>query len=288
MDENTQAGTQEIEVDPLDQMIQEDLAEMEGEEEAAPSEEVESQEAEAEEETEEEAEEEPDKEEPEADEEEEAEEPKKRKGKKTAQDRINELVRERNEERRQREELERQINAKQQEPEDLSPLDPDNFESYDDFLKAEAERLSKVKLQELTKQQEQQAEEQRRLKLAQDFQKKIDAAGIPDYAEKLQSLKEVPTLSNEVIEAIQVDPVGPQIAYYLAEHLDVAEEVATSSPFQAAKIIGQLSVKLQSPKQVPKKQTRAPDPIKPVKGKTPSKIDNLDKMPLEDFLKLDD
>jgi len=84
----------------------------------------------------------------------------------------------------------------------------------------------------------------------------------PDYD---QVVANVPKLAQEALDVVMHTGDGPQLAYYLGKHLDVADDVASLSPAMAAMKLGQISAQLSAT--VNKTVTSAaPEPIVPVES----------------------
>jgi len=82
----------------------------------------------------------------------------------------------------------------------------------------------------------------------------------PDYQEVLAN---IPPLPPETLDAVMQAENGPQLAYYLGKHLDVADEIASASPMVAAMQLGAISARLAAAKPNAK-QSAAPEPIDPI------------------------
>tara|TARA_R110000868_G_C10972546_1_gene770348 strand:- start:9822 stop:10643 length:822 start_codon:yes stop_codon:yes gene_type:complete len=74
-------------------------------------------------------------------------------------------------------------------------------------------------------------------------------------------VKDLPELPNETLSAVMQMDNGPQIAYYLGKHLDVADTVANLSPIMAAIELGKISTRLAGVTAPQKKQSAAPSPV---------------------------
>ena len=97
----------------------------------------------------------------------------------------------------------------------------------------------------------------------------MQQADLPDYAEVVGQ-SDVPAAPH-VLESILDSDVGPQLAYHLAKHPDVAERLNAMTPVQAAREIGRLEAAVTGPvaaQPTPpaKRTTTAPAPINPVRG----------------------
>jgi hypothetical protein len=183
------------------------------------------------------------------------------------QKRINKITAEKYAEQRRAEQAEAELKklrtqapTLKQEPK-LEDFDYDE-ESY---AEAKTQYLVDQKFAEFQETQKIQRQEAEQAEVANAFKQKVDAAGIEDYGQVVSNLNQVAPLPSEILLAIQQDDNGPQIAYYLGSHLDVADRIATSNPMQAALELGKISAKLAGGKQ-PKKTSNAPPPITPIKG----------------------
>ena len=83
------------------------------------------------------------------------------------------------------------------------------------------------------------------------------SAGVKGYTESLANLPQFPA---ETLKTIMQLDNGPQMAHYLGEHLDVAEQIATLPPMQAAIKIGEIRMNLANPKPTTK-PSAAPAPV---------------------------
>jgi signal recognition particle GTPase len=111
----------------------------------------------------------------------------------------------------------------------------------------------------------------------------------PDYAEAVgdQSLGQyvTQTISQVIVES----EVGPALSHHLATHLDELQRIARLQPHQQAKELGKLEVKIAA---LPKRQaappakvvqqTKAPAPPSPVGSATPTR--SIAEMPLDEYL----
>lgn len=128
-----------------------------------------------------------------------------------------------------------------------------------------------------------QSEQQKR---EQEYAKKVEAAGIEDYAEKLDSIalafeKEQVLIPDYLVEAIQTDDNGPKIVEHFSSHPDKAISIAKLGTVQAALEIGRLSAMISNGK--PLQKTKAPKPVKPVKG-SGAKPKDKDNFTLHDWV----
>lgn len=219
--------------------------------------------------------------------------PKKSKG---VQKRIDELVRQREEERARADRLEAAImqQMQQRHPQeqpapapqfpDAPPIPPDRY-MYDtdtEYQQAVAqyqqENLAFVQGQIYRVQQEAQGQyqqQQRQQQIAQGLQGLVakGAAAHPDF----QSVAFVPRGLEDVFVASEN---GAEIAYHLGKNPAELQRITALSPVQAAYEIAKLDAKLSAPKPA---ATKAPAPINPVGGNTPAEKDP-DKMTIEEWM----
>lgn len=108
------------------------------------------------------------------------------------------------------------------------------------------------------------------------------AETVEDYADKVYD----PTLplTKEVVELIAESDIGPRVAYYLADHRDVAASLANMTPVQAAREFGKIEARLSTA--APRKSvSQAPAPP-PKIGAVEAEVDrDPDKMSTKDWLK---
>ena len=122
--------------------------------------------------------------------------------------------------------------------------------------------------------------EQKAQEIQQDQQRQVQAqtaeATLNNFQEKVVSFQKqapdfeaivaaVPQLPQETLDAIMQNEKGPELAYYLGKHLNVADEIVNMSPIQAAMKLGQISVQLTATPQTVK-TSAAPEPIEPIMG----------------------
>ena len=75
----------------------------------------------------------------------------------------------------------------------------------------------------------------------------------------------MPSFSQDTLDAIMSSDKGAQIALALSERLDLADEIANSSPMVAAMKLGELSASLNSSKPTVR-SSKAPSPIEPIQS----------------------
>lgn len=167
-----------------------------------------------------------------------------------------------NENRELRERL-AELESKQSEQpakEDVGEIDIDDFESYDDYVKALDEQDKKA------------SEPKQETETVLDFeaQQNMLEDGVEDYEnfEELVMADDLALTENVLGLVLEADNAS-DIAYYLATHKDETRNIASMSPRQMAKAITKIEVKLENqPKQKVVRATKAPEPISPVSGQS--------------------
>lgn len=208
----------------------------------------------------------------------ESEEPKK-KGK-NFQKRIDEVVRQREEEKLKREALERELqelkSGKQQEEKKAEVKEPveSDFNTYDEYLDAveayesqesdEKKATPKEEPKEPQGQDEEMTDSQK-VSLALLQEKVNNAESKPEDFDTVALDPEL-TISSEMVEGLAEcdDPI--KVMYHLGQNKELAAEIAGKSPAQQIREIVKLDLTVKSKPPKPTKVTEAPDPINPVRG----------------------
>lgn len=213
--------------------------------------------------------------------------------------RINELTREKHEERRAREaaearaaDLERRLAAlergeKPQQPPAQQQADGrPKLEDFDFDAEAHAEAVAEWKFNQLEQQREAKKQaEQRQATLAEKESAFI--AENPDYYEVARA-PHVP-ITQEMAEVILQADNPPAIAYYLGKNLSEAAEISRMSPLAQARAIGRIEMQLAAPRTPaaptppPTPVSKAPAPVTPLKATTPASKP-LDEMSMEEYV----
>lgn len=197
------------------------------------------------------------------------------------QERISEVIAERNAERERARQLEAELaearkgKAPEPQPEQQALTKP-KVDDYSDVTLYEKDLMDYTR--EMIR-AESRAEETVRAqqRVEQSWKAKIDAAkeSLPDYDEVISST--TAEVHAAVREAIFESDIGPQLAYHLAANPDIAESLKAMSIASQVREIGKLEAKLSgesTPAAKPAVQTsKAPAPITPIKAAT-SMIDN--------------
>lgn len=189
--------------------------------------------------------------------EEEPEEKPKRRNRKTADRRIRTLT-------AKNHELQRQLEAQATEQQPLTEPKEGDFEDYSDFVAAKATHATEKTLRKNESNNQQQAanfEQQERVANFND--------GLDEAREKYEDFDEVwnndTPVSQPMADAILESENAGEVAYYLGSHPKEATRISSMrSPMRQAAEIGKIEQKLSTPK--PKRTTKAPPPITPLKG----------------------
>ena len=190
-------------------------------------------------------------------------------------------------ERRKREDLQRRLTVTEElvlkgKPQEAAPRQAtddapkrEQFDDYESYLEARAEYRADRKVEErFSKEREQQRASQAEVEqrtVIERFQKAIqeESKAISDFEDVL-SASDAP-MTKAMSEAIVNSDIGPKLAYHLAKNPDEAERIAALPAARQAVEIGRLEAKLSdtpTTEAKPKTPSRAPEPIKPVSGKS--------------------
>lgn len=203
----------------------------------------------------------------------EQEKPRDEKGRFVPQERVNEITRARREAERQRDYYQQQLAQYQSQPQQHhqpqsnaqapSISDYETVEAWAAAVLEHAERRADSRIESRWQQLDQQRQQQ---SVAQTFEVKERefAAKTPDYLDRVSEMTSAVQFHPALLEAIGTSDHGPQLAYHLANHLDVADRLARMSPVAAAVELGRIESQLSSPKHKP--VTNAPAPAPTVGG----------------------
>jgi hypothetical protein len=202
------------------------------------------------------------------------------------QARINKLTAEKFAEKRRAEELEQRLKQLESAKSPEAKPTLEQFD-YDDAAYQEA-LINWTVTQRVSEQQKAQAEQevisQRNVEQEQRqamFNQRMEAYRVkaPDYE---QVVSQVPDLPQDTLNAILEHEKGPQLAYHLGKHLDIADQITRMNPATAAMKLGELAAKLSAPVT---ETSKAPEPIETVSsGGSMSK--NLEDMSMDEIMNL--
>lgn len=213
------------------------------------------------------------------------------------QERINQLTREKYEERQKREELESRLkklesNVPQEPKAELKAPKEDDFENYSDYQvakdnylldMAEQRAVDRLKAEQATTSKAS-AEEQRQEEIKAkrtNFDKNLEGkrANFENFEEVAYGHS---FMDMGLAELIFDMDKGPEVAYHLGSHLDEAERIFALPEIQRARELTKLEFQMQELK--PKVVSDAPDPISPLGGGSESVADkDPDDMTVEEW-----
>lgn len=196
--------------------------------------------------------------------------------------RINELTREKYEERRAREAaeqrlalLEAQLNEKQvqQQPEEDKTLEDFNFDlhAFLEYREKRVESKAKETFLHLQRQQEESQLVQRR---QAELQSRIEAAEQESPGIWEKAISAPINYSDAMLEVVTATENGIRVAAWLADNLETADKISRMNPYQAAAALGRIEAEISAPKvSAPvqnKPVTKAPAPVKTVSSASKS------------------
>lgn len=203
--------------------------------------------------------------------------PKQSKG---VQKRLDELTRRINDERREKERLlalvERSL-VKGEAPKVEAPQGPprrDDFQDYESYLDARADWQVSEKLKALESKAEQARQQQAIAEREATWeQRQTKAAQKYEDFEEVAFADDLP-ITPVMAEAMKDSDMGPDVAYFLGKNPSEAERIAKLNPAAQVREIGKIEARLESKASEPvKRPSKAPAPIEPVGGGSPSSTD---------------
>lgn len=87
--------------------------------------------------------------------------------------------------------------------------------------------------------------------------------------------------SPAMVDLIITSDVGADVAYHLGQNRALAAQIAAMTPVEAARAIGRIEASISQPK--PRTETKAPDPINPVRGSAAASL-NAEKLSMEEYI----
>lgn len=214
-----------------------------------------------------------------------AERPKKKPG---ISQRIAQVVREREEAKRETEYWREQAMKGQPKAEPTKTDEKpkvDQFQSYEEYLEALADYKAEQKYAERERKREQETQQERATREMNDMRASF-AERAEQVAEKYEDFEEVAfspdvPVSKAMVPAILSSEMGPELMYYLGQNPKEAARIARLPPIAAVRELGRLEAKLSEPPQ--KRPSKAPEPINPVgtraeAGKDPSRMTDAEWM----------
>lgn len=209
--------------------------------------------------------------------------------------RIDEITREKYEERRAKEQAlqeaaywREQAQRTQTAPQAPKPQEgrptPDQFTDWNDYETARDAWLIKEAKQSWTAEQTQAETQRQQQERQRKFQERVAKfeQEVPGGWQVAVSAPFEPTPA--MLEVIAESDIGPRIAHYLATHLDEAHALARQGQYAQAAALGRIEAKLSAPPPLPPaRTTQAPPPPPSVTGNAPPSKDPA-RMSMEDHM----
>lgn len=241
-------------------------------------------------------------------EDEEEEKPKRRRSRPDPKKRIRKLVAERNTERDENARLRAQIDVLMQQAQQpkvadqtpAQPQDDDPQPNQDDYVgdygKYLEDRSAWASRQAVKKawsdlQKEAQKAHQKQTANAREAEVVTQARALADKGrEEFEDFEEVAgdphlPVTEAMTAAMLASEIGHQVQYHLGSNPEEAARISQLNPVQQVREMALLEASLSTPKAKPrKKTTSAPEPIKPVGGKSAPRSIDEDTMPLDEYM----
>jgi len=198
--------------------------------------------------------------------------------------RINELTREKYEERRAREAVERELAELRAQfkqgstapPAPASSEDRPKLEDFDFDVSAHAEAIAEWKYRKLRDEEQSKAAQKQTVDA---FEARVKAIDPEEWKEAITAPVHY---TDAMLEVVKASELGPKIAIYLARNLDEADQISRMSEYHAAAALGRIEARLSTPASVPppsppRTVTKAPAPAPTVQGTAVAKKSAADK-----------
>ena len=219
--------------------------------------------------------------------------PKKKNG---VQKRISKITREREESRREAEALRKELeelkgSKSEGKAEGTAEPKEDDYDTYDEYV--DALDVYDGKQQVAAEPKKEPVVESKKADAAPEMtQSQQDAMSVlkerVGAAESLPedfnevALNESVPITNEMIEALAECDDPTKVMYHLGQNAELAGEIASGSPAQQAREIAKLDFSVDVKPAKPIQQSKAPDPIEPVRG-VDAQQKSIDDMPFEEY-----
>lgn len=181
-------------------------------------------------------------------------------------------------------------------PEEAKPVEDkapqrDEYEDYESYLEAKAVYVASRAANEARIEAEYSSKTKRELeernKVFEKFREKTQEK-FPDLEERLEEISDI-VMPPGMGQAIAESSLGPDILDYFAKNPKECERISALSPYSALREIGRLETRLETktePTPEPKKQaSKAPAPIKPGLGSSPSDENPSDTDTTEEWIR---
>lgn len=173
--------------------------------------------------------------------------------------------------------------VEQTKPTGLIKPDPSQFTDAFEYAEALAEYKVNEKLESQRLEQAQKEAKERAETVSKNWKSRVNETvqEFPDYDEVLEGSAHL-TVSDQVRDAILESEVGPKILYHLAKNPELVSNIAQMTVTGALRAIGRLETKFEKQADTKtevketKEVSKAPEPIKPLKGS------NAPQLPVDD------
>lgn len=162
------------------------------------------------------------------------------------------------------------------------PPDRYDYDTDDDYNRAVIRYEAR---QEYRKEMEKSRIEEERKRIDSNFSIKLQEAAKTDP--EIVNIVSDPTIpiNQAMAYHIKISDIGPQLVRYLHENQNEAARIYLLNPIQAAAELGRIEAKLTQPPPTTKKVSQAPEPAKPLGGSRGATETDLDKLPINEFMK---
>lgn len=189
--------------------------------------------------------------------------------------RINELTREKYEAVRKAEQLAQEVDFLRQQVAQPPPsTEKPTLESCNFDVEEHAEKMADWKFNQRELERDSRAHQNAMTQHVQQVKAKFEER-VQEFEERLpgaweRAVNAPMRTTDAMLEVIAESPVGPELAHYLAEHLDEADAISRMSNARAASALGKLEAKIEAnPLGIPpaKSITSAPKPAPAIAAK---------------------
>jgi hypothetical protein len=143
------------------------------------------------------------------------------------------------------------VKTEQEPPKKAEPPKREDFESYEEYLRAdakfEARAAAKEELETSEKEKAAERSKESQAQAAREFKKRAESAAkeIPDFIDVIESAEDV-HITSAMGEAIAESEIGPRILYHLAKNPAEAERIAGLSRNGQLMAIGKIEDRLEA------------------------------------------
>jgi hypothetical protein len=169
----------------------------------------------------------------------------------------------------------------------------ESFESDEDFIQA---RIDFGIQQAIPQVEGKLAQNSQRAAAEKSYKQRVDElkVSVPDFDEVMEDASNI-VVPQIVADGIGMSEYGPDLAYHFCKHPEDAQRLMTMAPARAAAELGRIEARIEAeitakkasapaPKVAPR-VSGAPAPIKPVKSDGVIVETDIDKVPIDEFMK---